>query len=559
MFSRILADPDFRDELSLIAATSGLTTRQINRAARRYLQEITARPTPVVVGLAGRVSRLLIRRNYRDIRHRPAELARLDELSAKYPLVILPSHKSQLDHLVMHYLMWLHGRPPNYTAGGANMNLPVLGPILRRFGCFFIRRRIGAHPLYKLVLRTYIAHLLVERRPLEWFIEGTRSRTGRLGAPSFGLLGYAFEALAAGRCQEVCVVPVAIVYDHTEEIESYVTEQRGVPKRRESWAWLVKTILTIGKSYGYVHVRFGTPFFLAALPKGTDRRTQVSRSGKAICAEINRVTPVTTPALVLATLLGAGIEGRSMTELKRGVQELAKDAEQRKLPRADDLSSSLDHGGVGQAVNRLVSRGIVPAVEEEAGYRLVIQPGQRLAGSFYTNTIAHHYLVPAVAELTVAVQDQASRRRPPGEFDDWLGTLHSLLQAEFFLPDQARFARDVVRYLNERSPSWRSRLERRNLGPVLAGLRPYRAPWALVPFLSAQWVVAQAMAEQVTDVPSILRQAVTLADSQVIPPEAVSMPLIESSVRLIKEQDIHEMVDQLKCLLNAGRSLTPSP
>ena len=149
----VLTDPGFRSDLARIARETGRTDREAMRAAQRYLREMHTIPSPLVAGFGGWAAGLLWRRNYRNVRYDPGDLERLAELGTGHPLVFLPSHKSQLDHAVLHHVLWRNGRPPNYTAAGINMNFFLLGPILRRSGSFFIRRRIVRfHPLHKLVL-----------------------------------------------------------------------------------------------------------------------------------------------------------------------------------------------------------------------------------------------------------------------------------------------------------------------------------------------------------------------------------------------------------------------
>jgi len=88
-------------------------------------------------------------------------------------------------------------RQCNHTAGGINMNFFPMGALMRRTGIFFIRRSFKDNEVYKLVLRQYIDYLVEKRFPLEWYIEGTRSRSGKLMPPRFGLLAYVVDASGA--------------------------------------------------------------------------------------------------------------------------------------------------------------------------------------------------------------------------------------------------------------------------------------------------------------------------------------------------------------------------
>ncbi len=549
----VLADTAFRDDLARIARDAGRTDEEAARAAQKYLREMVADPYPLLVGLAARAGRLLVRRNYRGIRHDPAELARLAELGAEHPLVFLPSHKSQLDHVVLHYLMWRGGHPPSYTASGINMNFLPVGPVLRRCGSFFIRRRIGDKPIYKRVLRAYLAHLLEQGHPVEWYVEGTRSRTGKLLPPTFGLLTYAAEALWTGRCDDVYVVPVSISYDHVEEIEPYAREQLGASKRRETFVWMIKSILMMGRNYGDIHVRFGQPISMGNLFANhdeSDRRGMVATLGHQVCSRINQATPVTAPSLVASAILGARPDaGLTMERLIRAVDDLVEDAASRGLPTVDALAGSLDRAGLEQVVGTLARRGIVTIDRGGSGsggasptYR--IEPDQRLAASFYRNTIAHHYVVPAAAEIAIASAGRVTGKSLVDGFHDRLDVLHGLLDNDFFLPDPERFAGQVRRELARRVPAWESRLVDEGPEAVLDRLHPHRAPWALRHFLEAYWVVAGQIAEQAgrpSDTESLLRSALDRSFDYVrrerISPEAASLSLLSAGLRMATRYD----------------------
>ena len=548
-----LAHPDFRSDLEQIARETGRTDQQVMRDARKYLREMGAKPSPLVAGFGGWAAGLVWRRNYRKVHYDRRDLERLAELETDHPLVFLPSHKSQLDHAVLHNLLWRSGRPPNYTAAGINMNFFLLGPIIRRSGSFFIRRRIGDRPVYKRVLRAYLAHLLEQGHPVEWYIEGTRSRTGRVLPPTYGLLTYAAEALWNDRCGDIQAVPVSISYDHVEEIEPYVAEQRGATKRRETFTWMVKSILMMGRDYGDIHVRLGEPLSMAeyfGCHAEADRRGMVAALGTEICSRLNRVTPVTATSLVASAILGnTGPLGLSLVRLGEVVDELVRDAGARRLPIVDGLAA-LDRAGIERIAGTLARRGIVTIDRGASGpggasptYR--IEPDQRLAASFYRNTIAHHYVVPAAAELAIASAGQAAGDSLLDVFFDRVHALHGLLKADFFLPDPESFAGQVTSELTRRVPAWESVLLDEGPAAVLDGLRPHRAPWALRHFLEAYRVVSGQIAEEQagrpSDVKGFLRSALERSLAHVrqdrISAEAASLSLLSAGLKMATRHD----------------------
>ena len=142
------------------------------------------------------------------------------------------------------------------------MNFFPLGPLVRRSGVFFIRRSFKDNEVYKFVLRKYIDYLIEKRFSLEWYIEGGRSRSGKLLPPRFGLLAYVVDAYRRGKSDDVLLLPVSIAYDQISDVGDYAAEQRGAAKERESFGWFLRVIRRLGNQYGDVHLRFGEPISL---------------------------------------------------------------------------------------------------------------------------------------------------------------------------------------------------------------------------------------------------------------------------------------------------------
>ena len=555
----LLTNQAFLAGLAQVASETGRTMEEANRAARNHLREMAGEISPRVVGFTGRLAWWVCRRNYRTIRFNPEGLTRLEPLEGKYPVIFLPSHKSQLDHAVLHHLMWKNGRAANYTASGINMNFFPLGSLVRRSGSFFIRRQIGDHPIYKLVLSSYLAHLLGQCHPVEWYIEGTRSRTGRLLPPSLGLLSYAVKALRDEHCDDIYLVPTSIVYDLVEEIDPYVSEQLGEPKRKETLVWLIKSILRFGRRYGDIHVRFGPPLSMAdriAADSEAEVRNQVKALGAEVCANINAVTPVTASAWVVSTLLGLPADSSiSVPELAERMDELVQDAERRGVPMVDELAEQIHPTKLGAVLNRL-SRQKLVTVDHRGAVR--ITPSRRLAASYYRNAIAYHYVVPATAEIAIALAGEASREERWETFNQGLNALHSLFRTDFFLPEKRVFSEQVKKELTDRIPDWHPRLLNGEGTHLLQELLPHRASWALRHFIEAYWVADQTLAERPSApepdpqvlLRSALHKSLAYAKQDRISPEAASLPLLSVGLKRPRNHS-----DQLDPILKAVQSL----
>ena len=224
----ILTRPSFRGGIANLASTENVPADKIEKEAERYLDEIAAIHSPYVIDLAAQLIRKLYTRGYNEeLRYDREQLEEIFSLGQRNPLVFLPTHKSNLDHPVLQYILYQAKHPPNHTAGGINMNFFPIGPILRRSGIFFIRRTFKDNPVYKFVLQHYVDYLIEKRFSLEWYLEGGRSRSGKLLPPRLGLFANVVDAFRRGKSEDVYLVPVSIAYEQIGDVGDYVAE----PKR----------------------------------------------------------------------------------------------------------------------------------------------------------------------------------------------------------------------------------------------------------------------------------------------------------------------------------------
>jgi glycerol-3-phosphate O-acyltransferase len=168
-----------------------------------------------------------------------------------------------VDYLLLSYLIFNRGLMVPHIAAGANLNLPLVGLVLRRSGAFFLRRKIKGEPLYAAVFLEYV-HLMIDRGfPIEYFIEGGRSRSGRMLTPKAGILAMTVQSFVRSRARPLVFIPVYIGYEKLMEGNSYVDELQGRPKQSESLAGLLGAARLLQRNFGKVHVNFGPPLALA--------------------------------------------------------------------------------------------------------------------------------------------------------------------------------------------------------------------------------------------------------------------------------------------------------
>jgi glycerol-3-phosphate O-acyltransferase len=497
----ILDRAAFRGGLTRLAWETGRELPDVTRRASRYLREIAATHSPYVIDLVAHFARALYTRGYGDrLNYDRAQLEHTYALAQRAPVVFLPSHKSNLDHLVLRWALYENGHPPNHTAGGINMNFLPMGPLLRRSGVFFIRRTFKDNPIYKFVLGQYIDYLVEKRFPLEWYIEGGRSRSGKLLPPRFGLLAYVVDAYRRAKSEDVWLIPVSIGYDQIQDVGSYVTEQRGGQKERESFSWFLRMFRMLKRRYGEIYIRFGEPVSLReTLGVATEQSPRdehdiaLQKLAFEVSVRINRVTPITATSLVTLALLGAGDRALSLDETARAVQSLCYYVRRRKLPTTE--SPELDTpDGIARVLGGLIENGIVTSYAGGPETVYAIGQEQHLAAAYYRNTVIHFFVNAAIVEL--ALQGAASAEGDVGErFWDETARLRDLLKFEFFFADRETFRAEIEEELCLQDPQWRDRFAQGRDGAreMLRRLQPLTSFLVLRPFIEAYRVVSDAL------------------------------------------------------------------
>lgn len=295
----------------------------------------------------------------------------------KQSLVFLPCHRSHIDYVSLQVICYRLGIALPSVIAGDNLNFPVVGSFLQNAGAFYIRRSMGDDKLYSTMVQGYVDTLLKGGYNMECFIEGTRSRTGKLLPPKFGILNFVLSSILSGRVKDCLIVPVSTQYDKVIETDSYVSELLGMPKKKENLYDFLNSSSVLSLKMGRVDVRFHEPWSLrdfvtkqldrtasikAAVPTSDpsteltelvvnhDQRVRLLRSlGYKVLSDINScsvVMPTSLIGTVLLTLRGRGV---GKTELIRRIEWLKG--------RIQSKGAKVAHfGGAGTEV--VVERGL---------------------------------------------------------------------------------------------------------------------------------------------------------------------------------------------------------
>jgi len=345
-----------------------------------------------------------------------AGIERLRELAKEGTLVFLPSHKSHMDYVVFAWILYRNKLPMPVIAAGDNLNFLPLGPVLRRAGAFFIRRSFSGDRLYAAVVDAYVRRLLKDGSSLEFFIEGGRSRTGKLLPPKLGLLSLVVDAALNVPTRTTWFCPVSIGYERFVEEKAFVRELSGGEKKTEDVRGLVKSLDLVVGRYGRLSVQFGKPLSLDDVLKDLDanarseeltrlspprRRAVITRLAYRVMHEINAVAAVTPGALVAASLLTHDRRGLPHVELLSSCERLARTLHRFGARFSPTLAAPGGGGAIratalAEAVDLFVRAGHVEAhrVGEDTIY--VVPPDARLSLDLAKNTIIHFFVSRAL-------------------------------------------------------------------------------------------------------------------------------------------------------------------
>ena len=411
LFDRILTEPKVRLAIELEAQRDGKSPAAVEKRARKILDRTGADFRMGVVMAMKSLMDVIVKRIYSGVEFGAEDAERIRQASRSGTVLLLPSHRSHFDYLLLSWLFFCSGMMPPHIAAGINLSFFPMGPIFRRSGAFFIRRSFADDALYKTLLDHYIRAMTAEGYTQEFFIEGTRSRTGKMLPAKIGLLSTYVEAMADRVAPDIQIVPISIAYEKVVEEGSYRRELTGGEKKAESAGELVKGAQVLRHRFGRVYVRANHPISLKeALGvlrtpyKDLDndgRKAFLKRLGSHLVAEIQDVT-VVTPSTVAATIL--------LTHDKLGITRDSFDRRARFLRRILDARGALfsdawhfPDDALAEAVSMFEEAKLVETVEAEsegdAIYSITQDPAARMTLDYYKNSILFHF-VPAAFVCT---------------------------------------------------------------------------------------------------------------------------------------------------------------
>ena len=370
-----------------------------------------------------------------------ANFSNLGTISDGAEVVYVPCHRSHMDYLLLSYVVYNKGFAAPHIAAGINLNMPVVGPFLRRGGAFFLRRSFSGNPLYTAVFMKYLGLMMARGHSIEYFIEGGRSRTGRLMQPKTGMLAMTVRSYLREPVRPVVFVPVYFGYERLVEGRTYIGELAGRPKEKESVLTLLRAIPELRSRFGKVYVSFGEPLPLDPLirrhapdwarrPSGSDDRPPwltplVKELATSIMTRINAAACVTPVNLLGLVLLATPRHSMGEDDLVRLLEVYA--SLMRRAPYAPkvwvtdmDGASMVRHGE---------SLGILRREPHELGDILSMTQDSAILTSYFRNNALHLLLMPSL----VACAFLNNPSVPRADLQRLAGRVYPYAADEYFL------------------------------------------------------------------------------------------------------------------------------
>ncbi|CAM3809832.1 glycerol-3-phosphate 1-O-acyltransferase PlsB [Parendozoicomonas haliclonae] len=407
---RTLVDGLIESEVIQRAIQKEMTEHNISQEkaylrARKYANEIVSDYSHPVVRFMDILLTWFWNKIYSGVEVNHIEPVR--ELAKNHEIVYLPCHRSHIDYLLLSYLLYYHGLQIPHIAAGINLNMPLVGSILRRGGAFFIRRSFKGNPLYSTVFHEYLHTLFTRGFPTEFFIEGGRSRTGRTLKPKTGMLSIMLRSYLRSNSKPLALVPVYIGYEKVLEAATYMGELRGKEKKKESPLDIFRTLAALKENFGHAHVNFGKPVllndFLNEHQPDWKQQTydqefrpewlwSVTDSlGTEIASQINTAAAINSVNMLAMALLNTPRQAMGDEELAKLLDDI--NGLMAKVPYSDYVTPCTLSGK--EMIKEVESLNMVVRQSDSLGDIISTDERNSVLMTYYRNNILHLLAIPS--------------------------------------------------------------------------------------------------------------------------------------------------------------------
>jgi glycerol-3-phosphate O-acyltransferase len=442
MIEKVLFHSDVLKAISEISVNEGISEEKLKRYAYKYYREIAADYSFYYIRFFVGIIDYIFKKIFSGITWDPEDLKMIREAAQKGPIVLTPCHKSHMDYLILSYIFMKNQINPPHVAAGANLSFFPIGLLFRHCGAFFLRRSFKGLTLYPIVFRQYLKTLVQESYPIEFFIEGGRTRTGRLVYPKLGILHYLIDAVDDNYNKDLVFIPISVGYDRVLEENSYAQELKGKNKAKETMGTVVKSSKVLWRKHGMVYVNFDKPFTLKEIEaEGITGNDRVTETANRIIKGINRVTAIGPFSLATTAMLLMSLKGFSRQGLIERMKLLHDHFTSigvkiyKKTSEPENYDTIIDYVFASYKEDKIIEE-----LKFEDGKNLdgmhLIKEENRARIAFYKNSISHFLIGISYTCLGILACKKKSHEIKLSEIAEHFLFLKKLCQREFIYPDE---------------------------------------------------------------------------------------------------------------------------
>lgn len=439
MFNKLLQSPDILAAIEDEAKKPKGSPEKARKEAEKIMHEIAADVRHDSLRMADRFLSWLWNKLYQGINVQYADRVRKLALEG-HEIVYVPCHRSHMDYLLLSYILYHQGLVPPHIAAGINLNFWPAGPLFRSWGAFFIRRTFKGNRLYSTIFREYLAELFYRGYSVEYFIEGGRSRTGRLLEPKTGMMSMTLQALQRGLARPISVVPVYIGYEHVLEVDTYAKELRGAAKEKEN-AGLVLRVIKKLRNLGQGFVNFGEPIPLNNylnhhFPEWKEQSHEsrpkwlsdaVDAVSKQVMVNINNAAAVNAKNVIGSALLASRQRALTRAQLLEQVESYMQLFQN--VPYSTDVTLPTDSSEAMLDHVLSLPRAGVLSEKDTFGEIIRLERQAAVLMTYYRNNIQHLFVLPSLVASIVLHHEAVSKDL----IVQSVSKIYPFLKAELFL------------------------------------------------------------------------------------------------------------------------------
>jgi len=443
----VLGADELRTLIRQLATERQVPEEKIAREARGYFDEMAANFHGYYFAILAFAFNRIWHRMFSGLEIRG--LDRVVDRLKQHPIVLVPCHRSHFDYLILSYIFHENFLSPPHIAAGINMAFWPMGPFFRGAGAYFIRRSFEGNPLYKMVFRKYLEYLIREGYTQEFFIEGGRSRTGKILTPKLGMLSAIVDAFVDGVRRDLFLVPVSIHYGRIVEEEAYKEELLGGQKEKESFAALLKARRVLRQKYGTVYVTFAEPISLGeALGERKERfqsdadpvvenekRYFIQKLGFRILRDVNEAAVAGATSVSSTVLLAAPHQAIRYGDFVAAARALTELLLAKGVTPTASLQRNLET--FRESLGFLQTGKLIESMKDRDGDIIHVSTEKRMILDFYKNNIIHFFLIPSLVAHAVR------RGVAAGDLRDEVWCWLDLFRWEFALPERDAVAQEI--------------------------------------------------------------------------------------------------------------------